>query len=121
VPPPPIPDGAWDPGTPLRADRSGDSVVVTWDATRCPAAAVNVYRGAIGDYSSFVAGDCGLPPIGSATLSLPDDVWFLAAATDGASTDGSWGRTPTGAERSYLGASIACPEITSHDPGGTCP
>jgi hypothetical protein len=121
APPPPIPDGAWDPGTPLRADRSGASVVVTWDAARCPATAVNIYRGVMGDFSAFVAGDCDLPPSGSATLRLPDNVWFIAAATDGGATDGSWSRTLTGAERSYSGASIACPEITSHLTSGTCP
>lgn len=121
APPPSIPDGGPDPGAPLRAERSGDSVVVTWDATRCPAIAVNIYRGTIGDYSTFVAGDCGLPPTGSATLALPDNVWFLAAATDGAAIDGSWGRTPMGTERNYLGASVACPGIASHDPSGTCP
>lgn len=119
--PPPVPDGAVVPGLPVRAAKSGGNVVVTWDATSCPATAINVYRGSLGSFSSFTAGDCGLPPTGSATLSLPDNVWFLVTATDGASTDGSWGQTPTGAERSYAGSSLACPPITQHATNNGCP
>jgi hypothetical protein len=94
---------------------------VTWDATRCPAIAVNVYHGVLGDFSTFTGGDCNLPPTGSATLALPDNVWFLAAATDGVSTDGSWGRTLEGVERNYAGVSTACPLMTFHDDGASCP
>ncbi len=119
--PPPVPDGAAVPGVPLRASRSGSDVVITWDATRCPATAVNVYRGAIGSYTTFTGGICSLPPTGSATLALPNNVWFLVAATDGGATDGSWGRTLTGAERSYAGASLACPAITAHVTNNGCP
>ncbi len=119
--PPPVPDGAAVPGIPLRASKSGANVLVTWDASQCPATAVNLYRGAIGSYTTFTAGHCNLPPAGSATLSLPDNVWFLVAATDGASTDGSWGRTLTGNERTYAGASAACPAITTHVINNGCP
>ena len=119
--PPPVPDGAAVPGAAMRASRSAGSVIVTWDATQCPASAVNIYQGALGNYAAFTAGNCNLPSTGSATLLLPDNVWFLVAATDGASTDGSWGRYPNGAERSYTGASIACPAITLHVTNNGCP
>jgi len=119
--PSPVPDGAAVPGAPMRASRSGSNVVITWDATRCPATAVNVYRGAIGNYTAFTGGSCSLPPTGSATLALPNNAWFLVAATDGSSTDGSWGRTLTGAERGYAGASLACPAITQHVTNNGCP
>ena len=119
--PPPIPDGGAVPGIPLRASRSGSNVLIAWDASRCPATSVNVYRGAIGNFTAFTAGSCGLPASGSATLALPNNVWFLVAASDGASTDGSWGRTLTGAERSYSGASLACPAITRHVTNNGCP
>lgn len=119
--PPPIPDGATTPGAPLRASKSGGQVLVTWDVSQCPATAVNIYRGVLGNFTTFTAGDCNLPPSGTATLALPDNVWFLAAATDGAATDGSWGRTSTGAERSYAGASVACPAITHHVTNNGCP
>jgi hypothetical protein len=119
--PPPIPDGSIVPGTPMRASRSGGNVVVTWDATQCAAAAVNIYHGAIGAFASFSGGHCGLPGNGSATITLPDNVWFLVAATDGATTDGSYGRTGSGGEATYGGSGVACPGITSHVTNNACP
>ena len=119
--PPPIPDGAFVPGAPMHASRSGGNVVVTWDSSQCPASAVNIYRGTIGSFASFTGGQCGLAANGSATIALPDNVWFLVAATDGGSTDGSYGRTESGGESSYAGASTACPAITTHVTTNACP
>ena len=121
--PPPIPDGAAVPGVEMQAVKSGSQVLVTWDASRCPAAAVNVYRGTIGTgaFGAFTGGSCGLPPTGSATVAMPNNSWFLVAATDGSHADGSWGRTPGGAERVYTGASTACPAITQHVTNNGCP
>jgi hypothetical protein len=119
--PPPIPDGSAVPGVPVQVSMSGSDLLVTWDATRCPATAVNIYRGSLGDFSTFTAGSCDLPPTGSAIVSMPDNSWFLVAATDGAATDGSHGRDLSGAERIYAGASIACPAITRHVTTNGCP
>jgi hypothetical protein len=119
--PPPIPDGGLAPGIPMHASRSGGNVVVTWDTAQCPATAVNIYRGAIGSFASFTGGQCGLPASGSATIALPDNVWFLVAATDGASTDGSYARGTNGAELNYGGAAAACPAITAHVTNNACP
>jgi hypothetical protein len=119
--PPPVPDGGPVPGAPLRASRSGASVLVTWDTSRCPAAAINIYVGKLGNFTTFTSGYCGLAPTGSATIPIASGTWFLAAATDGASTDGSWGRTLTGDERAYTGASAACPAITRHLTNNGCP
>jgi hypothetical protein len=119
--PPPIPGGGPIPGIPLRASKSGGNVLVTWDASQCPATGVNLYRGAIGNFATFTGGNCGLPPTGSATVSLPDNVWFLVAATDGSSQDGSYGRYSDGSERSYAGAGAACPAITKHVTTNGCP
>jgi hypothetical protein len=119
--PPPVPDGAYVPGAPMRASRSGASVAITWDASQCAAAAVNVYRGEMGSFSSFTGGSCGLPPTGSATIPMPDHSWFLVAATDGVSKDGSYGRTATGGERVYAAASAACTSITAHVTNNACP
>jgi hypothetical protein len=66
--PPPIPDGASVPGQPMRAARSGDDVQITWDVAQCPSTEVNIYRGAIADYTTFTDGDCGLPASGRADL-----------------------------------------------------
>ena len=81
--PPPIPGGGAVAGQPMRAGKSDSNVVVTWDAAQCPAAAVNVYRGAIGpDGWLYLLGHdrpemyvVGRPPMGPvlshiATVSL---------------------------------------------------
>ena len=119
--PPAIPDGGIVPGIPMRASRSGGNVVVSWDTAQCPATAVNIYHGVLGGFASFTGGHCGLPGTGSATIALPDMVWFIVAATDGASTDGSYGRTANGGEASYGGAGAACPGITAHVTNNACP
>ncbi|HKY30901.1 MAG TPA: S8 family serine peptidase [Candidatus Polarisedimenticolia bacterium] len=119
--PPPVPDGATVAGEPLAVSLSGSDLLLTWDASSCPAAAVNVYWGHLGDYAAFAGGFCDLPAGGSASISLSGDVWFLVAATDGASTDGSWSRDGAGAELHYGGAQAACPAITQHVTTGGCP
>jgi hypothetical protein len=90
--PPPIPDGASVPGQPLLVTTSGSNLVLSWDATQCPPAAVNVYWGNLGNFSTFAGGFCGLAPSGSATITLAGNTWFLVAGTDGGSIDGSWSR-----------------------------
>ena len=119
--PPPIPDGGLVPGLPMRASKSGGSVVITWDTTQCPATAVTVYRGAIGSFGAFVGAACNLPPTGTASLAIPDNSWFLLAATDGGSTDGSYGRGAGGSELLYSGASAVCPGVVSHITNNACP
>jgi len=119
--PPPIPDGASVPGQPLSVALSGANLVLAWDAASCPPAAVNVYWGNLGNFSTFAGGFCNLAPSGTATLSLPGSVWFVVAGTDGASTDGSWSRDGQGNEKNYAGASTACPAITQHVTNNDCP
>jgi hypothetical protein len=119
--PPPIPDGASVPGQPLKVATRGADLVLSWDATQCPPTAVNVYWGNLGNFSTFAGGVCGLAPTGAATISLAGNVWFVVAATDGASTDGSWSRDLLGNEKNYSGAATACPGITQHVTNNTCP
>jgi hypothetical protein len=119
--PPPVPDGAAVSGTPLRVERTGGHESVTWDAGQCTAAAVNLYWGNLGNGSTFTGAACNLPPTGSAVLDLPDNVWFVVAATDGAATDGSYARDFSGSEKFYAGASLVCPAITSHLTNSGCP
>jgi len=118
---PPLPDGQAIPGMPLRAARSGDDVVVTWDAATCPATAVNLYRGALGSFAAFQGASCGLAPAGVATVTIPDNSWFLVAATNGGTTDGSYGAGVGGSERKIDGASTACPAIVQHVVRPSCP
>jgi hypothetical protein len=103
------------------ASRSGSDVVVTWDATTCPAVAVNIYYGDLASFTTFAGAGCGLPPSGSATLAIPDHSWFLVAATNGGSTDGSYGKRTGGVERSIDGASSVCPAIVQHVVKPSCP
>jgi hypothetical protein len=121
VGPPPIPDGASVPGLPMMVEKSGADLALIWDASRCPATAVNVYHGLIGDYTTFTGGECGLPANGEAIVSMSDNSWFVIAATDGASTDGSWSRDGLGNELRYDGASAACPSISVHVDNNACP
>ena len=109
------------PGQPLAVTLSGTDLHLTWDATQCPPVAVNVYWGSVGDFSTFSGGFCNQPATGNATISLPGDVWFVVAGTDGASSDGSWSRDGLGNEKSYAGASAACPAITLHSTNNGCP
>ena len=121
VGPPPMPDGASVAGEPLTVSLSGEDLVFNWDATECPPVVVNVYWGNFGNFTDFAGGFCGLAPSGTATISLPDDVWFLVVGTDGVSTDGSWSRDALGNELNYSGATMACPAITQHVTSGNCP
>jgi len=119
--PPPVPDGGSVPGAPMRASRSGANVAVTWDVAQCPASFVTIYRGAIGSYGAFTGASCNLPSIGSTTVAMPNNSWFLVVATDGATTDGSYARGVNGAELFYSGASTVCPGMTSHVTSNSCP
>ena len=96
------------------------TVTVTWDATRCPAVAVNLYWGTIGGGQALTGAHCNLPPTGNATVTLPDNVWFVVVATDGAHTDGSHSRLGN-AEVTYSGTRTVCPAITSHVTNNGCP
>ena len=120
--PPPVPDGASVPGSPLTIGLSGPDTLLDWDAGTCSgAAAVNVYWGSLGDYSTFTGGACGLPASGSAELTIPDNVWILVVNTDGAGTDGSFSRDGAGNELTYAGSSTVCPAITQHVTNNGCP
>lgn len=118
--PPPIPDGSSVPGQPLEVSRADGNLMLTWDAARCPAPAVNVYWGTLGNFAAFAGGQCDLPATGSATITLPDNVWFLVVSTDAGPTDGSWSRDSFGAELLYSGAAAVCPAITQHLTNNAC-
>jgi hypothetical protein len=107
-------------GAPLRLAKAGSALELSWDAAQCPPTEVNVYHGAIGDYSTFTGGYCAMSPTGSASLSLPDNSWFLVVSTDGIDVDGSWSRDSTGAEKNYAGAGLVCPAVVQHVTSAVC-
>ena len=118
---PSVPDGASIAGTAMQASRVGADVAVTWDTSSCgSASAVNIYHGALGTFDSFGGAACSLPPTGSATVTVPDDSWFLVANVDG-DADGSYGRDGDGSERGIDGAGTVCAGIVQHVTNPTCP
>lgn len=94
---------------------------MTWDAATCPATEVNLYRGSLGNFATFVGAACALPATGSATVSMPQGSWFLVTATNGTGSDGSYGAGSAGVEREIDGGSAVCPAITQHVVPPACP
>ncbi len=54
-------------------------------------------------------------------VSAPKNVWFVVAATDGAATDGGYGRDLSGPERTHAGAFLVRPAIAQHLTNNGCP
>ena len=112
--PPPIPNASFaGKGTPTGYAPASDNVVVTWDATSCPAAQTNLYwgfgsglPGTSGGTFAVAGSACGIGTSGAFTWSASPDpasdasrlVWWVIVATDGAHTEGSWGKDSSGAE-----------------------
>ncbi len=118
---PAIPDGNTVPGTQMTASRAGADVLINWDDASCGAPiSVNIYQGTLGSFGTFTAGDCALPPTGSATVAVPGGSWFLVASADG-DADGSYGRDASGGERGIDGAGAVCPEIAQQVTLASCP
>jgi len=65
---------------------------------------------------------CGLGATGTATWSsVPaGDLWYVVVATDGAGTEGTWGKTGAGAHEGGVTPSAQCGD-TLRNNGGTCP
>ena len=115
---------------PLRASSTdkGASATITWDATNCPDSNYHIIYGYGSALSSWTVsgGACGLGPSGSTTWSsIPSPssdskhfLWFLVVGDDGASTEGSWGTTSSGAERGS-GPSSVC-GMTVRSTSATC-
>jgi hypothetical protein len=122
--PPPIPDGHWTAGTPMDAAKitsNGTTSHVNWDVTSCPAPDYNLYSGPLSSLSScaYDSWQCSLGASGSADITLDSgNVFFLIVPVSGA-TEGSHGRTSTGAERNASGVGHC--GITQKDVSGTCP
>ena len=122
APPPPVPDGKTVSGSAVRVARAaGETLTVTWDATRCPAPSYHIVwydLAAIASYAisavTCAAGSeghwTGAPPAGS--------VGLLVVADDGAGTEGSYGPEGSGDERP---SSIHACGISVKRTDGACP
>jgi hypothetical protein len=110
----------------------GGTLQVTWDATNCASPGYHLIYGFGSQLTSWTVagGQCGLGTSGSALWEGSPNpgtdpsrfLWFLVAADDTGSTEGSWGLTSAGQERGgaepsgtcgfsskYLGNSCAVP------------
>jgi hypothetical protein len=116
--PPAVPDGRE--GSPLRVDRDGDDLVLSWDSSLC--AVVDGHHlifGGGGDLPSSPGGPfvvvgsvCGLGSSSPLVWSSSPDplsvdpatglLWFLVLADDGGTVEGSWGTGSDLAERNSV-------------------
>jgi len=104
VPPavPPVPDGTF--GTSMKASRGttdGSTINLTWDVSTCVAKGYHAVFGPLSGVASYQTsgGRCGMGVSGSsAWTAVPaGDLWFVVAADDSLSTEGTWGdRSPAG-------------------------
>lgn len=119
APPPAVPDGE-GPSNPLQVAKlvsTGSSLEIAFDSTTCTGAGDTQIVGGIrsdlpsspgGSYGiRFSRCDCGTtsPCTWSASPQpTPGQlIWFVMTATDGSTSEGSWGRDSTGNERSGPG------------------
>lgn len=121
--PPPVPDGLAPGSQPMAVSAAqDDTLLLSWDAA-CAAAATNLYWGygsglpaALGGAYALSGSACGVGTGGSgAWAGSPDPssdasrvVWFILVNTDGAATEGSWGKDSAAQERNGAQASGQC-------------
>jgi hypothetical protein len=98
---PPVPDGSF--GASMKASRvidDGSTISVTWDVAACAAKGYHTIFGPLSGVSTYQTsgGRCGMGVSGSSTWSsVPaGDLWFVVAADDNASTEGTWGNRTVG-------------------------
>jgi uncharacterized repeat protein (TIGR01451 family) len=120
----PVPDGSFGSAmTASRADAAGSSIDLRWDVATCASTGYHVLYGSLATVATHaVAGSaCGIGTSGAFSWSgVPaGDLWFVVAADDGASTEGSWGAGATG-ERGGSSPSGQC-GMAAKNLSGTCP
>lgn len=129
-PPPAVPDGSGE-TNPMRGEKvddAGSSLRITWDDTACSGALDNqILHGDETTLSGYglLGSECGLGPNSpyqwdlSPSPTVGGMVWWLVVATDGSSTEGSWGTDSDGSERNGTLASGEC-GVTQKDTSNTC-
>jgi hypothetical protein len=109
--------------TASRNDPGGTQIGVTWDVSTCVSTNYHVLYGDLATVSSYAIGGsaCAIGTSGTYGWSgVPaGDLWFVIAADDGTSTEGSWG-LGAGGERGGVSASGQC-SMATRDNSGSCP
>ncbi|HEX5043946.1 MAG TPA: PKD domain-containing protein [Candidatus Polarisedimenticolaceae bacterium] len=118
VPPLPAPVPSYLTRLSATTSDHGASLTIGWDAANCPSTSYQILYGYGSQLPAWtVAGArCAVGTSGSYLWSgVPDPspdssrlLWFLVVGTDGALTEGSWGRTSSGIERGGANASGRC-------------
>ena len=119
--PPPVPDGRTVAGTPVRVQRAGGNVTITWDATRCPPGGNHLVWYDLATIASYTIRQttCAIGTSGAWTGPAPiGNVGVLVVSDDGAGIEGSYGPNSAGQERP---SSTAACGITAKNTGGVCP
>jgi hypothetical protein len=123
-PPPPVPDGSV--GTPLRVGKGTqpNRLVLTWDATTCPAEGHHLLHGDLDTVAAPGVGGaaCGLGTSGSFEWIgvPPGDLWLLIVAESAAGIEGSWGARSDDTPRGGGVVSGHCGMLVRDD-SETCP
>jgi hypothetical protein len=123
VPPPAVPDGIA--GSPVllgKLSADGADLSVSWDAASCDGdvghhivfGTLSGFPATVADPYTLAGSVCGLGASGPAVWSGSPDpaaidpvhrmIWLLVLANDGATTEGSWGRSSSSTERNGSGA-----------------
>ncbi|HEX4826058.1 MAG TPA: proprotein convertase P-domain-containing protein [Candidatus Polarisedimenticolaceae bacterium] len=120
----PVPDGSF--GTSFKAtrnDAAGTQIGVTWDVSTCVSTGYHILYGNLASVASLTptGSACGIGVSGSYSWTgVPaGNLWYVIAADDGATNEGSWGLTSSG-ERGGGSASGQC-SMATRDNSGSCP
>lgn len=108
-PPPAVPDGAAA-GEPMKVDRVGDALELSWDTATCGGEGYHLLYGAGDDLPSSQGGAYGLrgfvcatnPPLPWLWNESPEPdplIWFVVVPDDASGLEGSWGVDSSGNER----------------------
>ena len=122
--PPPVPDGTFGTAmTAARVDPAGSTLQLFWDVDTCPSPGYHVLYGQLESVATIVptGAFCGPGNTGDTVWAgVPGgDLWFLVVSDDGATGEGSWGLTSSGAERAGNTPSGQC-GLAGRDNGGSC-
>jgi len=123
---PPVPDGTF--GTSMKASRGnadGSTINLTWDVAACAGKGYHTIFGPLSGVATYQTsgGFCGMGVSGSSawTASPAGDLWFVVAADDNLSTEGTWGsRSPAGMAMNNATPSSVC-GMTNRIDLATCP